>query len=395
VIDLAALVEGAVKAGFVLALWVAALVPMLVWGERKVSAWIQGRTGPNRVGPWGLIQPVADVIKFFFKEDVTPAGAHKVLFFLAPVLEVFTASIAMATIPFGDRIVLFDREIKLVVADLDIGLLWIFAVGSLSVYGILLAGWSSANHYSFLGGLRSSAQIISYELGMTLSVVGVLLFAGSLRLRAVIESQSGGLWNCWVQPIGFVVFLVSIFAETNRNPFDLPEAESELVAGYHTEYSAMRFAMFFMAEYVNMITMSALLVALYLGGWHFPGLSLLEGVGPGFLFVGPGWAHGVASFAVFMAKTCAVLFLFLWTRWTLPRFRYDQLMALGWKGTLPLAMLQVFAAAVKEVFGWGAYAALTAAILLGFVAFLRSPRTIRRDDRLAPAAAGPAIGGRP
>ena len=208
---------------------------------------------------------------------------------------------------------------------------------------------------------------------MTLSVVGVLLFSGSLRLREVVAAQGEWMWNFWVQPVGFLVFLVAIFAETNRNPFDLPEAESELVAGYHTEYSAMRFAMFFMAEYVNMITMSGLLVALYFGGGSFPGLHLLSGVGPAFAFVGKGWLRGVATMAAFSVKTGAVLFLFLWTRWTLPRFRYDQLMALGWKGILPLAIAQVFAAAVRETFGWGAYAGVMTVVLAVLVWFLRTP----------------------
>lgn len=366
--DLATLLEGFIKVVFVVAVVLGAVVPILVQGERKVSAWIQDRTGPNRVGPYGVIQPMADVIKFFFKEDVVPANAHRFIFALAPCLSVFTAIIAFATIPFGDSLLIGDRVVKLIIADLNIGVLWVFAIGSLSVYGILLAGWSSANHFSFMGGLRSSAQIVSYELGLTLSVVGVLLHTGSLRMHDVVLAQGPWHWNIWVQPIGFVVFLVAMFAETNRNPFDLPEAESELVAGYHTEYSAMRFAMFFMAEYVAMVTMSALMVTFYLGGWSLPGLELLRPFGAN--------VYGVATMLVFAVKLGLVLFLFLWTRWTLPRFRYDQLMALGWKAILPLALMQVLASAVREVFGWGAYAAVMGFVLAVLFWFVRTPRVV-------------------
>jgi NADH-quinone oxidoreductase subunit H len=295
---------------------------------------------------------------------------------------VFTAVIAIATIPFGGTLPLFGRVVKLVIADLDVGILWVFAVGSLSVYGILLAGWSSGNKFAFLGGLRSSAQIISYELGLTLSVVGVLLFAGSLNLSRVVEAQGTVMWNFWLQPVGCLLFLVAMFAETNRNPFDLPEAESELVAGYHTEYSGMRFAMFFMAEYLAMVTMSALMVTLFFGGWKLPWLldDAARSLGP--------LAYGLIGIAVFFAKVTAFLVLFIWTRWTLPRFRYDQLMALGWKGLLPLALLQLAAAGVKEAYGWGAYALAMALLLAGLFLFLRTPRRVA-----APLPA--ALAGRP
>jgi NADH-quinone oxidoreductase subunit H len=324
---------------FVMGLVLGMAVPLLVYFERKIAAWVQDRTGPNRVGPFGILQPAADVIKFFFKEDVTPGKAHRVLFALAPCLEVFTAIIALATMPFGHRLGVAGQDVQLIIADLDIGILWIFAIGSLAVYGILLAGWSSASHFAFMGGLRSSAQIISYEIALTLSVVGVLLVSGSLRLTEIVAQQSGFGWNAFTQPIGCLVFLVAMFAETNRNPFDLPEAESELVAGYHTEYSSMRFAMFFMAEYIAMITMSALMVTLFFGGWQF-------------------------------------LFLFIIIRWTLPRMRYDQLMHLGWKGILPLALLQLFASSVREVWGNVPYGILMATALAGVVWFMTTPRSI-------------------
>ena len=271
----ASLVEGAVKAILVFAV-VVNTVPVLVWLERKACAWIQDRTGPNRTGyvPFGLAQPVIDVVKFFFKEELIPANAHKVLFILAPCIELLTVSLAFAVIPFGDTLTLPGTEysVQLVVADIGVGVLWVFAMTGLGVYGIILAGWSSSNHYAFMGGLRSSAQIISYELGMSFAVVAVLMQSGSFRLRDVVFAQDGVFWNAWTMPFAFVIFGVCIFAETNRLPFDLPEAESELVAGYHVEYTAMKFALFFMAEYIAMVSMSALLVTLFLGGWRMPGL---------------------------------------------------------------------------------------------------------------------------
>ena len=312
------------------------VLPVLLWVERRGAGLIQDRPGPNRVGPFGLLQPAADVVKFFFKEDVTPSHADRTLFILAPAVAVFSALTTFAVVPYGSTLTIAGRTVALVGADVSIGVLYIFALTSLSVYGIVLAGWSSNNKFSLMGGIRSGAQIISYELAMTTAAAGVILSAGSFRLNDIIASQSGTWlgffprWNVLPQLLGFVIFFVSTFAETNRVPFDLPEAEAELVAGYHTEYSAMRFAMFFMAEYVNMIVASALTVTLYFGGWSLPG------------FHPQGILGVVLSILIFSAKTAFFVWVFVWVRWTLPRFRYDQLMRLGWKTLLPLALLNLF-----------------------------------------------------
>jgi NADH-quinone oxidoreductase subunit H len=308
--------------------------------ERKVSGWIQNRIGPNRVGPWGLLQPLADGIKFLMKEEVVPTYAHRPLYLAAPALVLVPALTTFAVIPFGDRLVLGGREITLAVADVSIGVLFIIAMSAMGVYGIVLAGWSSNNKYALLGGLRSSAQLISYELALGLSLVGVLMAAGSLRLSQVVASQAGVLgWHLWSQPLGFLIFLVAAFAETNRLPFDLPEAETELVAGYHTEYSAIKFSMFYMAEYANMITASALMATLYLGGWQLPFPAAWLGL--------TGNALALAQVLSFTLKVALFLFLYVWVRWTLPRFRYDQLMSLGWKVLLPLALANIFYVALR------------------------------------------------
>ncbi len=307
-------------------------VANLVWVERRVSAYIQDRIGPNRVGPLGLLQSPADVIKLFLKEDIVPASANKAIHTLAPIISITVAMATFAVIPFGDQISLFGKEIKLLIADVNIGVLYILALTSLGVYGVTLSGWASNNKYSLLGGLRSSAQMISYELSMGLSVVGVIMVAGSMQLDAIVEHQAGLAWNAFLTPIGFITFVVAAFAETNRLPFDLPEAEPELVGGYHTEYSGMKFGTFFLAEYANMITSAALIVTLFLGGWQFP---FLQDVG-----LSPFWTS-VIQILTFIVKVCATLFFFIWIRWTIPRFRYDQLMNLGWKVMLPLALLNV------------------------------------------------------
>ena len=313
--------------------------------ERKVSGWIQDRVGPNRVGPWGLLQPLADGIKFMMKEQVVPTFVHRPIYMAAPALALVPALAAFAVIPFGDRLTIGGREVTLAIADVNIGVLFVLGVASVGVYGIVLAGWASNNKYAMLGGLRSTAQMISYELGLGLSIVGVLMAAGSLRLSQVVEAQPGiGSWNVWTQPIGFLVFLVSAFAETNRLPFDLPEADTELVAGYHTEYSAIKFSMFYMAEYANMITSSALMATLFFGGWQLPfpaGWLGLEGN-----------ALAIAQVISFVLKVAFFLFLFVWVRWTLPRFRYDQLMGLGWKVLLPLALANIFLVAFGVTLGW-------------------------------------------
>ncbi|MEE9153382.1 MAG: NADH-quinone oxidoreductase subunit NuoH [candidate division NC10 bacterium] len=292
-------------------------VAYLTWLERKVLADIQVRYGPSRVGPFGLLQPLADGMKLLFKEDIVPANADRLIFFLAPALSMVPALIVFAVIPFGP---------SFVITDVNIGLLYVFAVGSLGVYGIVLAGWASNSKYALLGGLRALAQMVSYELSLGLSVVGVVMMTGSLSLVDIVEAQSGtwyGIlphWNIFPQFLGFVIFVVSSTAELNRAPFDLAEAETELVAGFHTEYSSMKFALFFMAEYAHMIAASAIATTLFLGGWQGPFLPPLI------------W---------FLLKVFGFIFLFVWLRATLPRFRYDQLMRFGWKFLLPLALANV------------------------------------------------------
>lgn len=298
-----------------------------VWLERKVVARIQSRWGPYLVGPHGLLQPVADALKIFFKEDIVPTEVDRVVYCLAPFLAFSLALLSISVIPFGESLTIGGATIHFQITDLNVGLLFVFAVTSLGVYGVALAGWSSNSKYSLLGGLRSSAQMISYELSLGLGVVGVVMLAGSLSLREIVERQSG-LWNVFVQPVGFLIYFTAAVAETNRIPFDLPEGESELVGGFHTEYSSFKFAMFFMAEYANIVTVSCLATLLFFGGWLGPvfGPSLLRALLPVF------W---------FCLKVFCFLFLYIWIRGTLPRFRYDQLMAFGWKFLLPLGLLNV------------------------------------------------------
>jgi NADH-quinone oxidoreductase subunit H len=307
-------------------------VANLVWVERRVSAFIQNRIGPNRVGPLGLFQAPADVIKLFLKEDIVPVNANEAIHTLAPIISITVAMATFAVVPFGDEITLFGEQIKLLIADVNIGVLYVLALTSMGVYGLALSGWASNNKYSLLGGLRSSAQMISYELSMGLSVVGVIMVAQSLQLDTIVEHQAGLAWNAFLTPLGFITFVVASFAETNRLPFDLPEAEPELVGGYHTEYSGMKFGTFFLAEYANMITSAALIVTLFLGGWQFPFLQSF-GLSP--------LVTSVIQIGTFVAKVAGTLFFFIWIRWTIPRFRYDQLMDLGWKVMLPMALLNV------------------------------------------------------
>lgn len=312
-----------------------------VYAERRISAFIQDRLGPNRVGPFGLLQPIADVVKLVFKEAIVPRNANKPLHDLAPVISLSVALVTFAVIPFGDTIVLFGEEVKLIIADVNIGILFILAFSSISVYGIALAGWSSNNKYSLMGSLRSSAQMVSYELSLGISVVGVILVTGSLRLDEVVLNQTSydpilGIipaWNCFVQPIGFITFVVAVFAETNRQPFDLPEAEPELVGGFHTEYSGLKFGLFFLAEYAHMIVGSAIITTLYLGGWHLPYVDLMD--------LSP-MAMSVISILTFVTKVILVVLFMIVIRWTIPRFRYDQLMGLGWKVMFPMALLNIF-----------------------------------------------------
>ena len=318
-------------------------VAYLVYFERKVSAWAQNRIGPNRVGWKGVLQPFADVFKLLLKEDIVPEKSDRIIHALAPMIALFVAFTTFAVIPFGPDVKIFGYNIPLVVADVNIGVLFILALTSLGVYAITLAGWSSGSKYSLLGGIRSSAQMISYEISMGFSVGGVLLLSESLRPIAIVQSQSGWMWNAIIQPIGFITFVVSAFAETNRLPFDLPEAEPELVGGFHTEYSSMKFAGFFLSEYANMTIASAFIVTLYLGGWQIPYIDLL-GMPSGLVIV--------LQVGAFIFKLVAMLFFFLWIRWSLPRFRYDQLMSLGWKVMFPLSLINIiWVALLIMVFG--------------------------------------------
>jgi NADH-quinone oxidoreductase subunit H len=304
-----------------------------VFAERRIAAFIQDRLGPNRVGPFGLFQPIADVLKLIFKEEIIPYSAERRLHTIAPIISITVAFGALAVIPFGDKIIIGGREINLMIADVNVGLLYILALSSVGVYGITLSGWASNSKYSLLGALRASAQMISYELSLALSIIGVVLISGSVQLDDIVRSQ-GNVWNIFYQPVGFMIFLVSAFAETNRLPFDLPEAEPELVAGYHTEYSGMKFGLFFLAEYTNMIVASAMITTLYLGGWHLPFIDVYKlGISQNLI--------ALIQVVTFFIKIFILLFLFIIVRWTIPRFRYDQLMRLGWNILLPLALLNV------------------------------------------------------
>jgi NADH-quinone oxidoreductase subunit H len=309
-------------------------VAYAVLAERKISAFIQDRLGPNRVGPFGLFQPVADGIKSFLKEDFTPGHVRKAYFWLAPMITMIPSLLVLAVIPFGSQL---GGE-KMVIADLNVGILYTFGIVSLGVYGIVLAGYASNSKYPFLGGIRSSAQMISYEIAMGMSVIPVFLIVGDLNLSQVISYQAEHGWLILYAPLSFVIFLISAFAETNRLPFDLPESEQELVAGYNTEYSSMKFALFFMGEYANMIAASGMMVTLFLGGWTLPVAGLdkpADSLGLGLIHI-----------AIFAAKVAALVGLFIWVRWMWPRFRYDQLMDLGWRRFLPLALANIMATAV-------------------------------------------------
>ena len=317
-------------------------VALLTLLERKVAGWIQDRLGPNRVGPRGLLQPAADGLKNIMKEETYPGQANKPLFVLAPAMSFIPALMTFAVIPFGAPWYGRWGVVDMALAPLPIGFLYILAISSLGVYGIVLAGWSSNNKYSLLGGLRSSAQMVSYEIAMGMSTIPVLLLAGNVSLSAIVEQQTTGAWplgwNVFSCTVAFFIFMIAAFAETNRLPFDLPEAESELIAGYHSEYSAMKFSMFFIAEYANMVTASALMVTLFFGGWDIPLISW-DNV----------WPHNawktLATTIFFFMKILFFVFVFMWVRWTLPRFRYDQLMALGWKILLPVALAYIVAMA--------------------------------------------------
>ncbi|MES2764455.1 MAG: NADH-quinone oxidoreductase subunit NuoH [Bacteroidota bacterium] len=308
----------------------------MVYAERKVSAWMQERIGPNRVGPYGLLQSFADVVKLVMKEDIVPAAADKFFHTLAPLISISVAIAVYSVIPFGNFITIAGRDIPLSIApDLNIGLLIVLALTSVGVFGITLAGWSSNNKYSLLGGLRSSAQMISYELSMGLAVIGVLMLSNSLNLNEIVKAQSGLKWNIFFQPFGFIIFMVAALAETNRAPFDLAEAEPELVGGYHTEYTGMKFGLFYLAEYANMLASSAIIATLFFGGWQVPFLPEILGLKEGSLIL------VLLQTGAFITKTLVFVFIFIWIRWSTPRFRYDQLMNLGWKVLLPLSLANI------------------------------------------------------
>jgi NADH-quinone oxidoreductase subunit H len=327
-------------------------VALLTLAERRICAFMQDRLGPNRVGPFGILQPAADGLKNIFKEETYPATADLWLFILAPVLALIPALLTFAVVPFAAPLPTKWGLVPMVVADLPVGFLYILAISSLGVYGIVLAGWSSNNKYALLGGLRASAQMISYEIAMGMSTVAVLLLVGNVTLTDVVSRQQGSIlqWNVFPLALAYFIFTVAAFAETNRVPFDLPEAEAELVAGYHSEYSAMKFSMFYIAEYSNMVTASALMATFFFGGWDIPFTSW-DNTAPWSIW------KTLATVAAFGLKTGFFLFLYIWVRWTVPRFRYDQLMALGWKILLPLSLiyLTVLATAIwylHAVLGW-------------------------------------------
>ena len=311
--------------------------------ERKLAAWIQDRIGPDRAGPFGLLQPIADGVKMFMKEDFIPKNSDKWLFIIGPGISMFTALITSTIIPWGPPIEIFGRQIELQIADFNIGILFIFGVVSIGVYGIMIGGWASNNKYSLFGAIRASSQMISYELAMGISLITIILLTGSLSLTDIVKSQHGMNWNIFYQPVCFLIFFICTLAETNRAPFDLAECESELVGGYHTEYSSMKLGLFLFAEYVSMFISSALMAILFFGGYNFPGMDYFDGN-----------ILAILGVLVFFTKTFLFIFVFMWIRWTIPRFRFDQLMHLGWKTLIPAAIINMLITAIVIAFnkGW-------------------------------------------
>ena len=304
------------------------------YAERKVAAFLQDRLGPDRAGPFGMFQPLADGVKMFMKEEIIPTNANKWLFMVGPGLAMLTACIGTAVIPWGSDITIGERIVPLQVTDINVGILYIFGVVSLGVYGVMIGGWASNNKYSLLSAIRAASQNISYEIAMGLSIIALLLVTNTMSLKEIVEQQHGWQWNIIYQPLGFLIFIICAFAETNRAPFDLPECETELIGGYHTEYSSMKLGFYLFAEYINMFVSAAVMATLYFGGYNYPGMDwVLLHAGP---FFGP-----LIGTVVFFAKIFAFIFFFMWVRWTIPRFRYDQLMHLGWKVLIPLAIANV------------------------------------------------------
>lgn len=320
--------------------------------ERVVAAFIQDRVGPDKAGPFGLLQPLADAGKMFFKEDFMPAKADKLLFVMGPGLALFTALLTSAVIPFGDSLIIGGEEFLLQGIEVNIGILWVFGIVALGIYGILIGGWASNNKYSLYGAIRAASSNISYELAMGLSIIAIVMTSESLSVRAIVEQQHGFNWNVFYQPMGFLIFLTCAFAECNRTPFDLPESENELVAGYHTEYSSMKLGSFLFAEYLNMFVTSAVISCLYFGGFNYPGMDWVHATLVG--AAGETIGHNIATFVglgAFFTKIFFFIFLFMWVRWTVPRFRYDQLMNLGWKGLIPLSVVNMVITAAALLSG--------------------------------------------
>jgi NADH-quinone oxidoreductase subunit H len=313
------------------------------YAERKIAAFFQDRIGPNRAGPWGLLQPLCDGAKMFLKEEIIPTNANAFLFIAGPSLAILTACLGSAVIPWGQTMLVGGRVIDLQVADINVGILYIFGVVSLGVYGVMIGGWASNNKYSLLGAIRAASQNISYEISMGLSIIALIMLTGTLSLKEIAAQQHGWHWNVLYQPLGFLLFIVCAFAETNRTPFDLPECETELVGGYHTEYSSMKLGFYLFAEYINMFISSAVMATLYWGGYNYPGMDwVLAHTGPA---IGP-----LIGVAVLFAKIFLFIFFFMWVRWTIPRFRYDQLMDLGWKVLIPLAIANIVLTALFSTY---------------------------------------------
>ncbi|MET3977773.1 NADH-quinone oxidoreductase subunit H [Mucilaginibacter sp. UYP25] len=339
------LTDIAIKFGLIIIIFLISLVVAMysTYAERKIAAFFQDRRGPNRAGPFGMFQPLADGMKMFMKEEIIPTNATPFLFIVGPSLAILTACIGSAVIPWGQNLIIGDKVIPLQVTDINVGILYIFGVVSLGVYGVMIGGWASNNKYSLLGAIRAASQNISYEISMGLSIIALLLVTGTLSLGEIAQQQHGWHWNVIYQPVGFILFLVCAFAETNRTPFDLPECETELVGGYHTEYSSMKLGFYLFAEYINMFISSAVMATLYWGGYNYPGMDWVTAhVGP---VIGP-----LIGTAVFFAKIFLFIFFFMWVRWTIPRFRYDQLMDLGWKILIPLAIANIVVTGIVITF---------------------------------------------
>jgi NADH-quinone oxidoreductase subunit H len=327
--DIAMLIEKSVLVIllFLISLGVAAYQ---TYFERKLAAWIQDRVGPDRAGPFGILQPIADGVKMFLKEDFIPAKADKWLFIIGPGISMFTALITSSVIPWGTKLNLFGRDISLQVADFNIGILFVFGVVSIGVYGIMIGGWASNNKYSLYGAIRASSQMISYELAMGISAITIVMLTGSLSLNDIVKSQHGMNWNIFYQPLAFFIFFITSLAELNRAPFDLPECESELIGGYHTEYSSMKLGLYLFSEYTSMFVSSAIMAVMFFGGYNFPGMDAFSGN-----------ILSILSIAVFALKIFLIIFVIMWIRWTIPRFRFDQLMHLGWKVLIPVAIVNM------------------------------------------------------